>query len=192
MGLAYMIYGVEESLQRCSNMDRRTTIYAPDDLNGPLLGGRACQKLRVVVKVDGIASPERTTGHMKRIHQKVFTALGCMPGEYENKLREGVTPFNLATSRRIPIPLLPKVREEVKRMEDMGVIEKVDQPTEWCSPVVVITKKKGKVRICRDVTQLNKAVLRENHPMPTTEQTLTLAKLASAKIVSRLDVNCRF
>ena len=74
----------------------------------------------------------------------------------------------------------------------LGVIEKVDQPTEWCSPVAVILKKNGKVRICGDVTQLNKAVLRENHPMLTTEQTLTLAKLAGAKIVSKLDANCRF
>ena len=115
-----------------------------------------------------------------------------MPGEYEIKLREGVTPFNLATPRRIPIPLLPIVREELKRMEDMDVIEKVDQPTEWCSPVLLIPKKNGKVRICGDVTQLNKAVLRENHPVLTTEQTITLAKLAGAKIVSKLDANCRF
>ena len=93
-----------------------------------------------------------------------------MPGKYEIKLREGVTTFNLATPRRIPIPLLPRGREELKRMEDMGVIEKVGQPTERCSPVVVIPKKNDKVRICTDVTQLNKAVLRENHPILTTNK----------------------
>ena len=37
---------------------------------------------------------------------------------------------------------------------------------------------------------MNKAVKRENHPMPTTEQ--TLAKLAGAKIVSKLDANSGF
>ena len=95
-----------------------------------------------------------------------------MPGEYEIKLREGLTPFNLTTPCRIPIPLLPKVQAELKRIEDMEVIEKVDQPTEWCSPVVVIPKKNGKVRICGDFIQLNEAVLQENHPMPTTKQTL--------------------
>ena len=101
---------------------------------------------------------------MKRSHPKVFTGLGCMPGEYDIKLREGVTPFNLTTPRRIPILLLARVETELKRMEDMGVIEKVVQPTEWCFPVVVISKKDGKVRICGDVIQLNKAVLWENHP----------------------------
>ena len=114
----------------------------PGDLDHPLLGRIACQKLGEVANVDEIALSERTPGHMKRTHPKVFTGLGCMPGEYENKLREGVTPFNLATPLRIPIPLPPRVREELKRMEDMGVIERVDQPTEWCSPVVVIPKKK--------------------------------------------------
>ena len=113
-----------------------------------------------------------------------------MPREYEIKLREGVTPFNLTTPRRIPIPLLPRVQAELKRKEDMGVIEKVAQPTEWCPPVVIIAKKNDKVRICGDVIQLNKAVLRENHSMPTTER--TLAKLAGARIVSNLDANLRF
>ena len=111
----------------------------PGDLDHPLLGRIACQKLRVVAKVDEIASPERTPGHMKRTNPKVFPALGCTPGKYEIKVREGVTPFNLATPRRNPIALLPRVREDLKRM---GVIEKVDQPIEWCPPVVVIPKKK--------------------------------------------------
>ena len=114
----------------------------PGDLDHPLLGRIACQKLGVVAKIDEIASPERTPGHMKRTNPKVFPTLGCMPGKYEIKVREGVTPFNLAAPRRNPIPLLPRVREELKRMEDMGVIEKVDQPIEWCPPVVVIPKKK--------------------------------------------------
>ena len=66
----------------------------------------------------------------------------------------------------------------------MSWTEKVDASTEWCSPTVVVPKPNGKVRICRDFIQLNKAVLRENHPMPTTEQ--TLGKLAGAKVISKL------
>ena len=73
-------------------------------------------------------------------------------------------------------------------MEDLDVIERVDQPTD--SPVMVVPKTNGAVRICGDFIQLNKAVKRENHPMPTTEQ--TLAKLAGAKIISKLDANYGF
>ena len=59
----------------------------PGDLDHPLLGRIACQKLGVVAKVDEIASSEKTPGHMKRTRPKVFTVLGCMPGEYKIKLR---------------------------------------------------------------------------------------------------------
>ena len=93
-----------------------TEVLGSDDLrpgDRPLLGKIACQNLGVVAKVDEIASPERTPGHMKRTPSNVFTGLGCMPGEYEIKPREGVT-FNQATPPRIPIPLLPRVREELK------------------------------------------------------------------------------
>ena len=44
--------------------------------------------------------------------------------------------------------------------------------------------------VCGDFIQLNKAVLHENHPMPTTEQ--TLGKLAGAKVISKLDANSGF
>ena len=74
-----------------------------DDLNRPVLAWVACHKLEVVVKVDEIASPERSPGHMKRTHSEVFAGQGCMPDEYEIKLREG---------SRIPIPLLPRVLAE--------------------------------------------------------------------------------
>ena len=90
----------------------KATIYALDNLDRPVLARVACQKLGVVVKVDEKASPERYPGHMKRTHPEVFARLGCMPEKYEIKLREGVTPFNLITPRRIPIPLLPRVLAE--------------------------------------------------------------------------------
>ena len=100
----------------------KATINVLADLDRSLLGRIACQKLGVIAKVDEIASPERTHGHIYRTHPKEFTGLGCMPREYEIELREGVTPFSLTTPRRIPIPLLPRVQAELKRKEDMGVI----------------------------------------------------------------------
>ena len=57
----------------------------------------------MIVKVDEIASPERSPGDVKRTHPEVFAGQGCMPEEYEIKLREG---------SRIPIPLLPRVLAE--------------------------------------------------------------------------------
>ena len=113
-----------------------------------------------------------------------------MEGEYEVKLTPPHKSFNQTTPRRVPIPLFPKVKEELARMEATGVIEKVGAPTEWCSPIVVVPKSSGKFRISWDFIQLNKAILRENHPMPSTEQ--TLGKLAGANVISKLDANSGF
>jgi len=52
-----------------------------------------------------------------------------MDGEYEIKMTPSHEPFKQTTSRRVPTPLLPKVKEELDRMETMGLIEKVDAPT---------------------------------------------------------------
>ena len=52
-------------------------------------------------------------------------------------------------------------------MLQLDVIEPVDEPTEWCSPIVVVPKADGRVRICVDLTKLNQAVRREVYQMPT-------------------------
>ena len=75
-------------------------------------------------------------------------------------------------------------------MEDQGVISKVTQPTDWCSGMDVVPKPNGKVRICVDLTQLNKAVRREVHPMKSVDE--NLAKLGNATVFSKLDANSGF
>ena len=50
---------------------------------------------------------------------ELFKGLGKLKDSYKIKLREGATPF---APRRVPIPLLPKVKEELQRMENVGVI----------------------------------------------------------------------
>ena len=58
-------------------------------------------------------------------------------------------------------------------MERLGVIRKVDTLTEWCTGMVVVPKGNNKVRICVDVTKLNKSVCSDRHILPSVEQTLT-------------------
>ena len=72
-------------------------------------------------------------------------------------------------------------------MEQLGVIERVEQPTEWCAGLVVVPKANGKVRLCVDLTKLNESVRRERHPIPAVEP--TLAQLAGATVFSKLDAN---
>ena len=75
-------------------------------------------------------------------------------------------------------------------MQSIGVISKIDEPTEWCAGMVVVPKQSGKVRICVDLTKLNESVCRENHPLPAVNQ--TLGQLANAKVFSKIDANSGF
>ena len=97
---------------------------------------------------------------------------------YQIKLKNDAKPFALSTPRRVAIPLLKAVEKELKRMEELGVIKKVEEPTEWWVGMVVVPKANGKVRICVDLTNLNKSVKQERHPLPAVYQ--ILAQLSGA------------
>ena len=88
--------------------------------------------------------------------------------------------------RRIPFHVREQVDQELKRLEQLDIIEKADGPTPWISPVVIIPKSEG-VRICIDSRAVNTAIERERHPMPTIEDLIT--DLNGACIFSKIDLN---
>ena len=71
---------------------------------------------------------------------------------------------------------MPKVREELKWMEEAGIIERVTGPTEWCAHMVPVQKSNRKLRICVDLR--NSAVKRARFVLPTLED--IAPKLAGA------------
>ena len=82
------------------------------------------------------------------------------------------------------------VKEELDRMVEQSVISAVREPTECCSGVVPVLKPNWKVRVCIDLTELNRAVAREVHPMKDVDE--NLAKLQGSVIYSKLDANSGF
>ena len=75
-------------------------------------------------------------------------------------------------------------------MEQLDVIKQIHEPTKWCSPLVVIPKANGRVRICVDLTRLNESFRREVYQIPTVEE--TLGSLTEGSVFSKLDVNSGF
>jgi len=68
----------------------------------------------------------------------------------------------------------------------IGVIEKIEEPTDWCSRIVLVKKQNtDDIRLCIDFTKLNQAVEREHHPMPVVDY--TLGQLKGAKYITKLD-----
>ncbi len=70
-------------------------------------------------------------------------------------LKEDAVPYAVHTARRVLFPLLPKVKEELQRMEEQAVVERVTQPSDWCAPMVLVMKPNGTVRICVGLNKLN-------------------------------------
>ena len=77
----------------------------------------------------------------------------------------------------------------LSRMESLGVISRVDQPTTWCAGMGWCPKRMDLFE-CVDFRPLNESVLREVHPLPRVDD--ILAHLSGAKVFSKLDANSGF
>ena len=172
------------TLQRGDNTTKQN-VYVVQELNRALLGLPAIEALQVVSFVEPIQANEVFT-----LFPNLFTGLGKLKDNYQIKLRSDAKLYTMQVPRRVALPLLPKVEAELQRMETLGVISKIEEPTDWCSPMVVVPKQNGTVRICVDLTKLNESVQRERLLLPSVEQ--TLAQISGAKYFSKLDANSGF
>ena len=85
-------------------------------------------------------------------YPSLVTGLGTFPDIYAIRLHPDAQPYALFTPRNI-LPLRQKIPGELKRMENLGVISRVDEPTQWCAGIVVVPKKDTSVRICVDFNE---------------------------------------
>lgn len=103
------------------------------------------------------------------------------------ELSENHVPYVAHSARRIPIPWIPKVKQKLAKMEEAGVIEKITEPTDWCSPMLVVPKRNDDIRLCVDLRKLNLAVKRERHYLPVL--TDVLHQLTESSIFTTLDAS---
>lgn len=179
------VVGVTSLLLKRGEKQSEEDVYIIRNLHTALLGRPAIAKLELVARLDNIDMEI-----LKTSYPKLCSGLGEVRQPYVIRLKPGASPFSLKTPRRIPLPLMSKVKEELSRMEILGVISRVEEPTDWCAGMVVVPKKSGAVRICVDLSKLNESVRREKYILPSVEQTLGM--LAGAQIFSKLDANMGF
>lgn len=116
--------------------------------------------------------------------------LGKLPVTYKMTVDPKITPV-IKAARRIPIAMKPLVIKELDRMEKLGVISKVVEPTNWVSNMVAAKKKdKNEIRICIDPKYLNEALKRPHYPMKTIED--VLSDIPEAKYFTVLDARTSF
>ena len=160
---------------------RQLEFHIVDTTQDPILGLSASQELGIVKIVLNI---DRGTPQLTKRYPKLFQGLGCLKSPYHIEIDPSVTPV-VCPPRNQPVALRERLKQTLNEMESMGVIRKVDVPTDWVNSLVVFEKPKSKkLHICLDPRPLNKAIRREHFQLPTLEDITT--RLSGACFFSKL------
>lgn len=57
-----------------------------------------------------------------------------------------------------------KIKEEIDNLNKVEFIYEIKH-THWISPIVVVSKKNGKLRVCINLKKVNVAIIRDNYPL---------------------------
>ena len=129
-------------------------------------------------------------GELKAKYPSVFQGIGKLK-DYRLKLHidPSVTPV-VQKMRRVPFSIKDKVTTKVNELLEKDIIEKVEGPTVWVSPVVVAPKPSGDIRLCVDMRRANEAIIWERLPIPTIDE--VLESLNGSGVFSKLDLRWGF
>lgn len=179
------------------------TVVSDEHAKSNLLGCRTVQRMQLiramnqnntalyVNKADEIDTGNNTPSEIgltlqdiQDNYSDVFEGLGVLGPDLHLEIEPASSPVQLPP-RKIPESLKQPLRIHLDELVKLGVVERVEYPTDWVSAIVVTRKPNGKIRLCLDPRPLNKVLKRCHHPMPTIED--VLPELANAKVFSKVD-----
>ncbi len=159
-----------------------------------LMGKQTAEELnllRVGPQVVNSIVSERCVDDLKNQFKPLFNGVGLLKG-YKMKLHidDNINPIAQPV-RRIPFGLREKVDKKLDELLEQGIIEEVPEgPTGWVSPLVVVPKPGGDVRVCVDMRRANEAIVRERHPIPTVDE--LMEELSESTVFSKVDLKWGF
>ncbi|UYV65657.1 hypothetical protein LAZ67_3004985, partial [Cordylochernes scorpioides] len=184
------IKGIATLNCKTKNKTESLEFFIADGYYQPILGIEAIEKLSLIKKCDAVHTEQNNSAkEILNRYKNIFEGIGRLPIEHKIRLKENATPV-IAPSRKIPFSIREKVKAELERMEKLDIIEKVEEPSEWTHPIVVVQKPSGDVRICMDPRELNKYVQRERYILPTAET--IFSELKGATVFSVFDASSAF
>ena len=128
------------------------------------------------------------TRNLLKEYADLFLGIGKMKGvKVDLHVDPAITPVAQA-HRRIPFSVRPKLEAEWEKIEADNIIERVEKPTSWASPVVITPKRSSnEIRLNVDMREANKAIPRTYTVMPTLDD--IIKELNGATVFSHLDMN---
>ena len=89
-------------------------------------------------------------------------SVGLFDGEVKLQLSPEAKPTQLPP-RAVPLSVMPKLKDELDKMEKQGIIRPYPETTDWVHNLVIVSKKNGDIRVCLDPKNLNKYLIRSVH-----------------------------
>ena len=118
-------------------------------------------------------------------YSDIFTGIGKFPGlPYKFQLKPNAKPATHAP-RKVAIHLQDAFHEEIRNLEQLGILEETKDVTEWVNNFVIVEKElpinssnshspgnsmNKKLRICLDPRYLNEALERQPYYMHSIEE----------------------
>ncbi|UYV67220.1 hypothetical protein LAZ67_4004427, partial [Cordylochernes scorpioides] len=96
-------------------------IYVIRRLSEPLLSRRACELLNLARRIEVVA----TRINPIKEFPEVFEGLGQIGNPYEIKLKPGAKPYAVHTPRRVPIPLMEKLKIRSEELDKDDILTKI-------------------------------------------------------------------
>ena len=109
--------------------------------------------------------------------------------EYHITLREGARPF-ISRERPIAFAIRGQVESKIRNLVTQRTLIPCEE-ADWASPIVVVKKSNGDIRLCGDFRQLNAQIVEDKFPMPRIEK--LLAKIgAGNKCFAKMDLEAAY
>ena len=186
------VKGVFNATVKSATQQSDEIFYVVAGSGGSLLGWKTSKRLNLVCVVEQLSTNiqcSTAVDHLVSEYDDLFQGLGKLRN-FNVKLHIDDTVKPIAQPhRRIPFHVRKQLEQELKRDEELGVIERIEGATPWVSPLVVVPKPKseGQIRVCVDMRQANEAIVRERHITPTITELVN--DLNGATLLSKLDLN---
>ena len=113
----------------------------------------------------------------------------AMDGEqFHIHLSSNAKPFCVTSPRSIPFAYRDKLAAELDLLQQQHIIAPVTEPTDWCAPIVVTPKKNSdSIRMCVDLSHLNRFVKRERYQSCSPAEAVADMAASNAKFFTVLD-----
>ena len=121
---------------------------------------------------------------------EVFNGIGKLKNHQVTLHIDDSVPSVASPPRPVPFHLKGRLRQEIKKMEEEGIVEEHSGPAPWVSNIVLAPKDDGGVRVTVDMRKPNEAIKDTRIPIPRPEE--IRAQLAGSNVFSKLDFKSAF